>query len=587
MLEIKSALENFSLRKWFQFLLVTLAFPISLLLTAAFAEENGALFSIHPSDENILIIEGNFDSGAYREYRRFLRENNAIDAIVVNSLGGLIDEALDIAQHVHDTGISVSIPAGNKCYSACSFLVFASPKKEIEGEIGIHKFNFKDDAITSSVQQLTSNVQATVGEIIDLFMAWEVPAFVLPKMFLNDDIYILTEDEKRLLLKTNSLETSLTDLASNDGTNDTRTLDEIFEERLEKSYDRIFRKPLEFRNDVCLFTRPNARISDIARSLLVKGVIEDEASFIEVFSKFVDPSKIKQGNSHIPANSSMYEIAETITNNKLIMCGHEVAFLVGIQSTKVKLRELNPTTLKLSTINEFMLGQNEPKKFFEILSDPSTYLRIAFASGVSSWRAASAIHSLEFLKGEIGFVYPEGTLAPYSYKFNYTDTKQSILKQMELRQTKLLDTAWNNRDPNLPLKDRNELLILASIIEKESAKESEYKLISSVFVNRLIRGMPLQTDPTVIYGITRGVHTLGRGLKSSELDLDTPWNTYTRRGLPQTPICNPSQEAILAASRPAKTDYLFFLADGTGGHNFAATLSEHNKNVQKWRALNK
>lgn len=587
MIGIKSKIENYPLRKRFKFFLVTSVLFISLLWATAYAEENGALFSIHPTDENILIIEGNFESGAYREYRRFLRENNDFDTIVVNSLGGLIDEALDIAQHVHDTGISVSVPAGNKCYSACSFLVFASPRKEIEGEIGVHKFNFQNDASTSSVQQLTSNVQATVGEIIDLFMAWEVPAFVLPKMFLNDDIYILTEDEKSLLLRTNSREATVTNLASTSEPDDTRTLDEIFEERLEKSFDRIFKKPLEFRKDVCLFTGPNDRISDIARSLVVKGVIEDEASFVEVFSKFVDPSKIKRGNSHIPANSSMHEIAETITNNKLIMCGHEVVFLVGFQSTKVKLRELNPKTLKLSTINEFTLGQNEPKRFFEILTDPSTYLRIAFASGVSSWRAASAIHSLEFLKGEIGFDYPEGTFAPYSYKFSYTDSKQSILKQMELRQTTLLDKAWNNRDPNLPLKDRNELLILASIIEKESAKQSEYKLISSVFVNRLNRGMPLQTDPTVIYGITRGVHTLGRGLKTSELKLDTPWNTYTRRGLPQTPICNPSQEAILAASRPAKTDYLFFVADGTGGHNFAATLLEHNKNVQKWRALEK
>ena len=365
------------------------------------------------------------------------------------------------------------------------------------------------------------------------------------------------------------------------------SINEIFEETLEKSWERIFTKPLEFTKDVCLFTEPNNKISDIAGSLLAKGVIDDELSFVEVFSKFVDPALIKRGNFYIPANSSISDIAATLTNDKLITCVHEIVFLVGSQSTKVKLKELNPKSLKLSSTNEFILGQDEPKKFSEILSDPSTHLRIAFARGITSWRAAEAIHSLKFLKGEIGFDYSEGTLSPYSYKFSFTDTKQSILDQMVSRQINLLDKAWNNREEDLPIKNKDDLLILASIIEKESTKEGEYKLISSVFVNRLSRGIHLQTDQSVIYGITRGVHSLGRGLRINELKLDTPWNTYSRRGLPKTPICNPSEEAILAASRPAKTDYLFFVGDGTGGHNFAATLLEHVKNVDQWRSLEK
>jgi UPF0755 protein len=128
-------------------------------------------------------------------------------------------------------------------------------------------------------------------------------------------------------------------------------------------------------------------------------------------------------------------------------------------------------------------------------------------------------------------------------------------------------------------------LILASIIEKETSVPDERRIVSSVFVNRLKRGMPLQTDPTVIYGITRGEGVLGRGLRRSELDRETPWNTYKIRGLPPTPIANPGRAAIEAALNPEATDYIFFVADGTGGHAFAETLAEHNRNVAAWRKI--
>ena len=126
---------------------------------------------------------------------------------------------------------------------------------------------------------------------------------------------------------------------------------------------------------------------------------------------------------------------------------------------------------------------------------------------------------------------------------------------------------------------------MASIIEKETSIAKERGLVSSVFINRLNQGMPLQTDPTVIYGITKGQGILGRGLRQSELKKDTPWNTYTNRGLPPTPIANPGRDAINAAVNPETSDYIFFVADGTGGHAFAKTLAEHNANVAKWRKI--
>jgi UPF0755 protein len=137
----------------------------------------------------------------------------------------------------------------------------------------------------------------------------------------------------------------------------------------------------------------------------------------------------------------------------------------------------------------------------------------------------------------------------------------------------------------LPYKTPEEALVMASIVEKETGVPEERKRVASVFLNRLAQGMRLQTDPTVIYGITKGEGVLGRGLRQSELRRATPWNTYVIEGLPPTPIANPGRLSIEAALNPETTDYLFFVADGTGGHVFATTLAEHNANVAKWRAI--
>jgi UPF0755 protein len=179
-------------------------------------------------------------------------------------------------------------------------------------------------------------------------------------------------------------------------------------------------------------------------------------------------------------------------------------------------------------------------------------------------------------------------LAPDSYQVQPGDSVAELLAVMESSQARILASAWAERADGLPLSSPQEALILASIIEKEASTSDERFDVASVFVNRLNLGMRLQTDPTVIYGVTEGRGVLGRGLRQSELRAETPWNTYVIAGLPETPIANPGAATIEAALNPASTDFIFFVAktlDPRDGHNFAVTLDDHNANVAIYRAL--
>jgi UPF0755 protein len=176
-------------------------------------------------------------------------------------------------------------------------------------------------------------------------------------------------------------------------------------------------------------------------------------------------------------------------------------------------------------------------------------------------------------------------LAPRDYEIQQGDTVSSVIARMSALQEQILAEAWQGRVDGLPLDSPEEAMILASIIEKETSVPDERRQVASVFINRLNRGMRLQTDPTVIYGITLGEGVLGRGLRQSELRGATPWNTYVIEGLPPTPIANPGKAAIEAALNPDTTEYIFFVADGTGGHAFATNLQDHNRNVAVWRQI--
>jgi UPF0755 protein len=212
-------------------------------------------------------------------------------------------------------------------------------------------------------------------------------------------------------------------------------------------------------------------------------------------------------------------------------------------------------------------------------------LRVTLAEGVTSWQVVEALKRADFLSGELAEVPPEGSLAPDSYEVDRGSDRAALIARMTEAQARILAQAWAERAPDLPYASPEEALIMASIIEKETSQPEERPQVASVFVNRLERGMRLQTDPTVIYGVTMGQGVLGRGLRQSELRRETPYNTYVISGLPPTPIANPGRLAIEAALNPDDTPYIFFVADGTGGHAFAVTLEEHNRNVARWREI--
>ena len=179
----------------------------------------------------------------------------------------------------------------------------------------------------------------------------------------------------------------------------------------------------------------------------------------------------------------------------------------------------------------------------------------------------------------------EGSLAPDTYEVARGTTVDELISRMVDSQSSILEEEWAQKPEESFIATPQEALILASIIEKETGVSSERRLVASVFVNRLRTGMRLQSDPTVVYGVTEGRGVLGRGLRQSELKRETPFNTYEIDGLPPTPIANPGRAAIRAALSPAESDFLFFVADGTGSHAFAETYDEHRANVRKWRQI--
>lgn len=178
---------------------------------------------------------------------------------------------------------------------------------------------------------------------------------------------------------------------------------------------------------------------------------------------------------------------------------------------------------------------------------------------------------------------PEGSLLPETYFYVRGDTRAALIDRMRRAMNMVLEEVWAGRDPGLPLADPRQAVILASIVERETADPSEQRLVAGVFFNRLAARMKLQSDPTVIYGASNGLGVLERDLTRADLDADTKWNTYRIDGLPPTPICNPGRAALSATLHPTRTKFLYFVASGTGGHVFAETLAEHNRNVADWR----
>ncbi|WP_170330975.1 endolytic transglycosylase MltG [Ruegeria arenilitoris] len=342
--------------------------------------------------------------------------------------------------------------------------------------------------------------------------------------------------------------------------------------------------PLE--TAMCLQVKPGSNMTRVSRELEDQGAISS-ATIFRMAADYADKSQqLKAGSFLVREGASMEEIVDEITRSGASTCGTEIEYRIGVTRTQTRVRELDPATLNFVEIASFEVGEDEvPAVYGEKRNEADTRYRISLAEGVTSWQIVEALKSVDMLTGEVAEIPAEGMLAPDSYEVTPGEDRNAVLQEMQDKQQLRINDAWEARQEGLPLESPEEMLILASIIEKETGVPEERGQVASVFVNRLNQGMKLQTDPTVIYGVTKGQGTLGRGLRRSELNRPTPWNTYQIDGLPPTPIANPGLASLEAAVSPDQTNYVFFVADGTGGHAFAETLQEHNRNVAKWREI--
>lgn len=336
---------------------------------------------------------------------------------------------------------------------------------------------------------------------------------------------------------------------------------------------------------ICFRVEPGASLRGVSEGLADAGAITSQQVF-RIGAQYTDRAdRLRFGSYLIPEAATMDDILDILTRGGASTCGTEVHFRIGVTRIDTQLRELDPVTQRFQVIAQFDAGDDLPEDYAAFIGQPDMQYRITIAEGATSWQVWEGVRLAEFLEGDPGDVPREGWLAPGSYNVSRGADRAAFLAGLETRQEAILTDLWASRVEGLPYDTPEEALIMASIIEKETSVPEERGKVASVFVNRLRVPMRLQTDPTVIYGITMGRGTLGRGLRRSELDAMTPFNTYRIDGLPPTPIANPGRAAIAAALNPYETPYIFFVANGTGGHTFTTNLADHNRAVARWREI--
>src|SRR5467141_421089 len=290
--------------------------------------------------------------------------------------------------------------------------------------------------------------------------------------------------------------------------------------------------PLQEEKTVNIPTRSKTR--DIAEILQREGVIDVNSwAFLGSVFAMKASSDLKPGEYAFQKNASLRDVIATIVEGKVVQ--HSVTIPEGLTSEQIVVR----------------LSENE-----------------IFAGGVREMPR-------------------EGTLLPETYKFPRGTTRDQVIQRMQQTQKRVLAEIWERRNPDIPVRTPEQLVTLASIVEKETGKADERSRVAAVFVNRLRQRIKLQSDPTIIYGLVGGKGTLGRPIKRSEIQQPSPYNTYVVDGLPPGPIANPGRASLEAAANPARTRDLFFVADGTGGHAFTETYDQHQKNVAKLRTMEK
>lgn len=276
----------------------------------------------------------------------------------------------------------------------------------------------------------------------------------------------------------------------------------------------------------------------------------------------------------VPAGSSLTSVAAKLEREGFIASADR--FLFGAKifggGQPIKAGEfLLPASASGSQILSILQGGDVIRRF------------VTIPEGLPSIMVQERLMAEPLLTGDVP-VPPEGSVLPESYDFERGESRAVVLGRMQAAMTRTLAELWAKRAPGIAVNSPQEALILASIVEKETGKPSERRMVAGLYSNRVKKGMLLQADPTIIYPLTRG-KPLGRRIRQSEIAAVNGYNTYTMTGLPQGPITNPGRESIAAVLNPAKTGALYMVADGTGGHAFAETLAEHNANVEKWFAL--
>lgn len=282
---------------------------------------------------------------------------------------------------------------------------------------------------------------------------------------------------------------------------------------------------------------------------------------------------------NIPARAGKGDIAETLLREGVIDANRWV-FIGSVFALKAS-SELKP--------GEYLFPKNASLRTVigTLVEGKVVQHAVTIPEGLTSEQIVARLTDNDIFTGSIREMPREGTLLPETYKFPRGTTRDQVIQRMQQEQKRALAEIWERRSPDVPVKTPEQLVTLASIVEKETGKADERSRVAAVFANRLRQKMKLQSDPTIIYGLVGGKGTLGRPIKRSEIQQPSPYNTYVVEGLPPGPIANPGRASLEATAKPARTRDLFFVADGTGGHSFTETYDQHQKNVARLRAQEK
>jgi UPF0755 protein len=304
------------------------------------------------------------------------------------------------------------------------------------------------------------------------------------------------------------------------------------------------------------------------------------ATYIYGKQKIEAPGPLREERIvNIPTRAGMTDIADTLQREGVID-NNRWAFIGAVFALKAR-SELKP--------GEYLFQKNASLRdvIGTIVEGKVVQHAVTIPEGLTSEQIVIRLSDSDIFSGSVREMPREGTLLPETYKFPRGTSREQVIARIQQAQRRALAEIWERRTQDLPIKTPEQLVTLASIVEKETGKSDERSRVAAVFVNRLRQKIKLQSDPTIIYGLVGGKGTLGRPIKRSEIQQPSPYNTYVVDGLPPGPIANPGRASLEAAANPARTRDLFFVADGTGGHAFSDTYDQHQKNVAKLRAIEK